>query len=211
MYQLKFTLKQHTPIIHFQHDQVGATLRATEVKPKLDRFIYNKWLKEKNNDAEAIFKTFGHLTVGYTVDKMKKEIEEYDKMDDAKKKKYLENFKWALDYKMRVENSLKEDESLRLEFEENSKEQDISKKWIVKKKNTNFPMILANMAGKPSARELKDLRLYDSIQCVIIAFSQQLTNCINKNLLEFFSISNFGNRNNKGFGSYSVTQIAEKL
>lgn len=39
MYQLKFTLKQHTPIIHFQHNQDGATLRATEVKPKLDRYI----------------------------------------------------------------------------------------------------------------------------------------------------------------------------
>ena len=102
MYQIKFTLKQHTPIIHFQHGQVGATLRATEVKPKLDRFIYNQWLKEKNNDAEVVFKTFGHLTVGYTVDKMKKEIEKYDKMDDAKKKKYLENFKWALDYKVRI-------------------------------------------------------------------------------------------------------------
>lgn len=39
MYQIQFTLKQHTPIIHFQHDQDGATLRASEVKPKLDRFI----------------------------------------------------------------------------------------------------------------------------------------------------------------------------
>jgi hypothetical protein len=42
MYKLTFTLKQHTPIIHFQHDQDGATLRATEVKPKLDRFIIEK-------------------------------------------------------------------------------------------------------------------------------------------------------------------------
>jgi hypothetical protein len=42
MYKLEFTLKQHTPIIHFQHDQDGATLRATEVKPKLDRFLIEK-------------------------------------------------------------------------------------------------------------------------------------------------------------------------
>lgn len=39
---LTFTLQQHTPIIHFQHDQEGATLRATEVKPKLDKFIIAK-------------------------------------------------------------------------------------------------------------------------------------------------------------------------
>lgn len=37
--ELIVQLKQHTPIIHFQHDQEGATLRATELKPKLDRFI----------------------------------------------------------------------------------------------------------------------------------------------------------------------------
>lgn len=37
-----FTLKQQTPILHFQHDQSGATLRATEVKPKLDRFLIKK-------------------------------------------------------------------------------------------------------------------------------------------------------------------------
>lgn len=46
-FQIKFTLKQHTPIIHFQHEQEGATLRATEVKPKLDRFIIQK-MKEDN-------------------------------------------------------------------------------------------------------------------------------------------------------------------
>lgn len=34
-----FPLKQHTPIIHFQHDQRGATLRASELKPKIDRFV----------------------------------------------------------------------------------------------------------------------------------------------------------------------------
>jgi len=37
--ELIIKLKQHTPIIHFQHDQKGATLRATELKPKLDRYI----------------------------------------------------------------------------------------------------------------------------------------------------------------------------
>lgn len=39
MYRLQVKLKQHTPLIHFQWQQEGATLRASEVKPKLDRFI----------------------------------------------------------------------------------------------------------------------------------------------------------------------------
>jgi len=38
-FQLIIPLKQHTPIIHFQHEQAGATLRATEVKPKLDNYL----------------------------------------------------------------------------------------------------------------------------------------------------------------------------
>lgn len=52
MYKLEFTLKQHTPIIHFQHDQDGATLRASEVKPKLDRFLTNDFVKYFQNEAK---------------------------------------------------------------------------------------------------------------------------------------------------------------
>lgn len=86
MYQLKFTLKQHTPIIHFQHDQVGATLRATEVKPKLDRFILMKLGREADNtltDNDAIYKKGKEVanSNGWLIDKDK----------------------GALDYKMRVE------------------------------------------------------------------------------------------------------------
>ncbi|MEZ4966906.1 MAG: hypothetical protein R2791_16805 [Saprospiraceae bacterium] len=42
-FKLEFTLKQHTPLIHFQHDQAGATLRATEVKARLDAFVTETW------------------------------------------------------------------------------------------------------------------------------------------------------------------------
>jgi len=40
MYKVTFILKQHTLLIHFPHEQDGATLRAIEVKPKFDRFIF---------------------------------------------------------------------------------------------------------------------------------------------------------------------------
>ena len=42
MHTLSVTLRQHTPLLHFQHSQEGATLRASEVKPKLDRFLIDK-------------------------------------------------------------------------------------------------------------------------------------------------------------------------
>ena len=47
MAQLVIELKQHTPILHFQHGQQGATLRATEVKPKLDKFIHQVFERKK--------------------------------------------------------------------------------------------------------------------------------------------------------------------
>lgn len=39
MYQFHCAIKQITPMLHFQHGQSGAILRATEIKPKLDRFL----------------------------------------------------------------------------------------------------------------------------------------------------------------------------
>jgi hypothetical protein len=48
-FKLEFTLKQHTPIIHFQSEQSGATLRATELKPKLDRFLIEMFEKNQTD------------------------------------------------------------------------------------------------------------------------------------------------------------------
>jgi len=45
-FKLEFTLKQHTPLIHFQSNQKGATLRATELKPKLDKFLIEQFQKD---------------------------------------------------------------------------------------------------------------------------------------------------------------------
>ena len=53
-FQLTYRLVQQTPLIHFQHSEKGATLRATEVKPKLDRFIAEK-LGGKNNVSSKWF------------------------------------------------------------------------------------------------------------------------------------------------------------
>ena len=52
-YKLCFKLKQHTPIIHFQADQKGATLRATELKPKLDRFLMEYFEEENERRKES--------------------------------------------------------------------------------------------------------------------------------------------------------------
>lgn len=55
-FQKEYDLKAHSPLIHFQYDSNGATLRATEVKPKLDRYILKhckdipkKWIRDNVN------------------------------------------------------------------------------------------------------------------------------------------------------------------
>ncbi len=55
-HRIAFTLKQHTPLIHFQHDQPGATLRATELKPKLDRFLRGYQKLDYPNDRALPYK-----------------------------------------------------------------------------------------------------------------------------------------------------------
>ena len=40
--KLCITLIAQSPMIHFQADSYGATLRGSELKPKLDRFLDNK-------------------------------------------------------------------------------------------------------------------------------------------------------------------------
>jgi len=61
-HKITFTLKQHTPLIHFQHEQPGATLRATELKPKLDRFLL-----EKEPDLPYIKNANGSRSLSYKV------------------------------------------------------------------------------------------------------------------------------------------------
>lgn len=83
MYKLIIKLKQHTPLIHFQHDQSGATLRATELKPKLDKFL-KKYVFEDNLEK------YKEYLIGY---------------DEENKK--LATDKIAFDYKVRIK-ALKE-------------------------------------------------------------------------------------------------------
>lgn len=79
-------LEQHSPIIHFQWNQSGATLRATEVKPKLDKFI----IKEKfKND----FNNYKKFVIGFNQN-------QYDDLTSDKKEKYIETLPKALNYKV---------------------------------------------------------------------------------------------------------------
>lgn len=49
-YKREYLLVQQTPLLHFQYTQPGVALRASEVKPMLDRFMLN-FIKEHNLDV----------------------------------------------------------------------------------------------------------------------------------------------------------------
>lgn len=45
--KLTIQLTCQAPMIHFQHYEKGATLRASEVKPKLDEYLVKKLRKKE--------------------------------------------------------------------------------------------------------------------------------------------------------------------
>lgn len=93
--QLTFTLKQHTPIIHFQPDQEGATLRATELKPKLDKYL--RKLKTGDTNFDKYYEKNNSLPYRITISTNEKGITEeidepfpcfFGNMGDGPKKKF---------------------------------------------------------------------------------------------------------------------------
>lgn len=197
MHLLEFTLKQHTPIIHFQHDQDGATLRATEVKPKLDRYIIEK---------------FGG----------KVEME----------KSWFNNFeKGSLDYKMRIEGT-RQDEYFIFSTYENPKIQNqIKADFREKKFILNSPYFADNSLLKKKDEKIenkeKPIKVYDSVnsnlkeakiglkfsalKVTLITKDKKLQTEIENVIEEFFIYNNFGTRQSKGFGCFSVDSINKVL
>ena len=125
METLTIKLKQHTPIIHFQHDQDGATLRGSDVKPRLDKFILTRLggnptheQKQKGQKAWENYKT------NFNKGKKKQDQEQrtFDELTPYKKGTFIAKaFGWlvgkgdypALNYKMKIVLS---DNSARTEY-----------------------------------------------------------------------------------------------
>ena len=84
MINLTYTLKQHTPMLHFQHSQKDATLRASAVKPILDRWLIKTFLNDSYDEAKC-------LLAGYSTDNNR----------NYRSKFQNEGFR-ALEYKMKI-------------------------------------------------------------------------------------------------------------
>jgi len=198
MHKLTITLKQHTPLIHFQHDQDGATLRASEVKPKLDKYILTRLGNDVYQAGIKIAKERGWL-VG--------------------KGDHL-----ALDYKMRIEAEGEKQEYMIGALISSDTPNNKPKDLIILKSTPYFAQEQENRdivkTYKIDNEKKSDFReanwrvvpkkgLMWSIVKMSIFANDDLINVIKSKITEFFLCTNFGTRSNKGFGGFTVDKINE--
>ena len=179
-WQKEYKLVQHTPLIHFQHSEPHACLRATEVKPKLDRFLIEQ-------------------------------LEKDDRFGDGRWKKWFvgDGSQQSFDYMMRITpNSEQVDRT-------QSIERDIAK--IENQDYKHFHEIhknyFGNMASEKKREEKKkairetfkeSLFYKDGLTLTIRCFIPELLTFIDEHIRGFFMMHNFGTRQRKGFGSFTV-------
>lgn len=61
--KLELSLEAQMPMLHFQSNQCGATLRASEVKPKLDTFILAGLMRETGKNLDGLKKDEAYKTM----------------------------------------------------------------------------------------------------------------------------------------------------
>ena len=201
MHKLEIKLKQHTPLIHFQHDQEGATLRASEVKPKLDRFV----IKHAFHDSFDECKEF---LIGYNPDPNKRE----DSIRTLRGK-WNSGYR-ALNYKIRIE-AIDQDKNVKLDVKTNNKGKyetyynEISYNWKGEEqiKEKPFPFLISDMGGKDTEKELMNMCMYKETNLSITSTNEGLLREIDHIISNFFALHNFGQRQTKGFGSFTVQSI----
>lgn len=184
-WQKEYKLVQHTPLIHFQHSEPHACLRATEVKPKLDRFLIEQ-------------------------------LEKDDRFGDGRWKKWFvgDGSQQSFDYMMRITPNSEQVE--RTQSIENGIERAIARAEH-RPPNASLHEIHKNYFGNmASGNNIQDtvqaiqetfkesLFYKDGLTLTIRCFIPELLTLIDEHIRGFFMMHNFGTRQRKGFGSFTV-------
>lgn len=197
---ITFKLKQHTPLIHFQHDQEGATLRATELKPKLDKFIIQHEFGGKLN-FDVYAKYLSGIGSAESIEKIKHKFQQLS--TDSERNIFLENYNLAFDYSLSILSNT--DDIFFISLPPKKFDNEVKKYEEVK-----IPSYFGNLG----IRNLNEARCgvfsNNGIEVTIITFNKNLHNILLRWLPTFFVTTNFGTRQNKGFGSFSVTTLNGK-
>lgn len=185
MYKTTIHLRQHTPIIHFQHDQSGATLRATELKPKLDAYL----IENAFNNSFEQYKTY---LIGYDAAQERKVLQRGKSYEDSFKHK-------AFDYKMRIESDKTWTHHIRFhKFDTNG---------VLKKNSVAFPCYFADVGDEKGKK--KFVYTPNEVRVCVMSKKTKLINLIKKYFGSLINKSNFGSRQSKGFGSFSKLNIKD--
>lgn len=190
-WQKEYKLVQHTPLIHFQHSEPHACLRATEVKPKLDRFLIEQ-------------------------------VERDDRFGDGRWKKWFvgDGSQQSFDYMMRITPNSEQVE--RTHSIENGIERAIARAEH-RPPNASLHEIHKNYFGNMASgnntqdtvqaiqKTFKESLFYkDGLTLTIRCFIPELLTFIDEHIRGFFMMHNFGTRQRKGFGSFTVDISAER-
>lgn len=200
MYKTVVSLRQETPYIHFQHSEIGATLRATEVKPKLDSFLIKKLGGIENVDEKWIVKGESfQIALNYKL--------RFASVGETQISRAGDNLCKAIDGGIT-------DERKRKEYSNASQKAIKGMYFANMVKDTNFKRPYVGSALYAKQKEIKktykETVFCSKTEMTIICFVPNLMKLICKYIQEFFAVENFGSRQSKGFGSYMVTAIGEE-
>lgn len=177
-WQKEYKLVQHTPLIHFQHSEPHACLRATEVKPKLDRFLIEQ-------------------------------LEKDDRFGDGRWKKWFvgDGSQQSFDYMMRITpNSEQVDRTQSIERAIARAEHRPPNASLHEIHKNYFGNMASGNNIQDTIREtFKESLFYkDGLTLTIRCFIPELLTFIDEHIRVFFMMHNFGTRQRKGFGSFTV-------
>lgn len=180
-WQKEYKLVQHTPLIHFQHSEPHACLRATEVKPKLDRFLIEQ-------------------------------LEKDDRFGDGRWKKWFvgDGSQQSFDYMMRITPNSEQVERTQSIERAIARAEHRSPNASLHEIHKNY---FGNMASGNNIQDtvqaiqetFKESLFYkDGLTLTIRCFIPELLTLIDEHIRGFFMMHNFGTRQRKGFGSFTV-------
>lgn len=193
---LTYELKQETPIIHFQHNQSGATLRATEVKPKLDKFIIKKLGGAEKINKDWFVKDTEALNYKMQISATC-EPNRSNTIDKAIKIKELDSQRLSA----RVPKG-NEQKTLEQELKKEINEMYFGN--MVSGKTENY-------AAEVREKYKETLFFVKPLKLKIICAIKELRATIDSCLEEFFLVHNFGTRQSKGFGGFTVVKSEKQI
>lgn len=215
MYKLEFKLEQHTPIIHFQAKDAGATLRASEVKPKLDKFVLmqigKRFVKKTASTTEKDFIEKG-IEYFQNKDAEARRVYEEEKKKGNKDAKLelclIPGQEGALNYKLSFK--LSSDAKLQY-FLPRVKDKGRIEEGVTNLSNTPYFANEAKIKEPTKGPVCLANHLEEGcVKGIVLIHNKDMKADIEKYLEAFFLLHNFGARQTKGFGSYSLCLNGEK-